>query len=320
MRHPVVFNGIEVAPGRREQIGLPAGSLVTGTPLSMPAVVVNGRTDGFRLFLTGAIHGDEINGVQIIRLLLRRIRARQLRGLVVAVPIVNVFGFSSGSRYLPDRRDLNRAFPGSPRGSQAARIANLVMESVVAITDAGIDFHTAADQRINIPHIRGDLDDPQTRALASSFGAPLMVHSGLRDGSLREAATQMGRTVLVFEGGQPRRFDTDAVRAGVDGTLRVMAELGMIDDPPLPEPRRPIEARANTWVRARRSGVFIPTVGLGAPLAAGDVIGEVSGVLDPRPTRVRAPADGWVIGLNQNPLVHRGDALFNVAVGGGCGE
>jgi predicted deacylase len=316
MRRSVVVAGTEVAAGRRVRIDVPAGSLVTGTPLSMPTIVVNGRDDGPRLFLTAAIHGDEINGVQIIRLLLRRVRARELRGLIVALPIVNVFGFSSGSRYLPDRRDLNRAFPGSARGSLAARIADLVMEHVVANTDLGIDFHTAADQRINVPHIRGDLDDPHTHHLAVTFGAPIVVHAQLRDGSLREAATAAGHTVLVFEGGQARRFDPDAVKVGVDGTLRVMSELGMISAP-LPSPAGPpTEARSTRWVRARRSGVFTPTVALGSPIAEGQVIGEISDVLEPRPARVRAPADGWVIGLNQSPLVHRGDALFNIGVAG----
>ncbi len=201
---------LEVAPGRSATGELPIARQVTGTRISLPLQVVHGRSDGSTVWLSAAVHGDEINGVEIIRRVMRQLDARTMAGTVIAVPIVNVHGFLNGDRYLPDRRDLNRSFPGSPTGSLAARIANLFMTEIVSRCDVGIDLHTGSDHRTNLPQIRADLDDPETRALAEAFGAPLMLHSRIRDGSLRGAATERGATVLLFEGGEALRFDDDA--------------------------------------------------------------------------------------------------------------
>lgn len=308
---PITVAGVTVPPGRRRTLEIPAGRLVTGTDLGLPAAVVNGSRPGPQIWLSAAIHGDELNGVEIIRQVLDRLKPADLAGAVLAVPIVNVFGFIGGSRYLPDRRDLNRAFPGSPRGPLASRLAYLMMQEIVGGCVAGIDFHTAADQRDNLPQVRGDLSDGGVLELASAFGAPVMIDASLRDGSLREAATTLGKKVLLYEGGQTRRFDKEAIEVGVEGTFRVLAALGMIEgvSPPVKKPRA---IRLTRWVRARRGGIFRLATALGELVAEGDVLGEIGDSLGGRPTRVRASATGWVIGLTRSPLVNPGDALVNI--------
>jgi uncharacterized protein len=188
----------------------------------MPVVVINGKHPGPTVWLSGAIHGDELNGVEVVRRVLPRIDQRTLRGAIIAVPVVNVFGFVEQSRYLPDGRDLNRSFPGSARGSMASQLAALFMKEVVMQCELGIDLHTAAAHRTNIPQVRANLDDAETLALAKAFGAPFIIDARLRDGSVRSAATKRGIKVLLYEAGQIHRFDEEAVEAGVDGVLRVL--------------------------------------------------------------------------------------------------
>ena len=280
--------------------------------MAIPIQVIHGRREGPAVWLTGAVHGDEINGVEIVRRVLASVKAPSLAGTIVAAPVVNVFGFVSESRYLPDRRDLNRSFPGSARGSLAGRIARIVMNELVLRCDVGIDFHTGAFHRFNLPQVRGDLTDPQTLELARAFAPPAIVHATLRDGSLRQAATEAGSKVLLFEGGQVNRFDDDVIRAGIDGALRVLGALDMIDDPPDP-PRTPVaEVRKMTWVRARRSGISRMAVKCGDRVAAGDVIAEIGDVIGGRPAFARAPGDAIVLGITRSPLVNRGDALANL--------
>ncbi len=229
---------------------------------------------------------------------------------MLAVPIVNVFGFIEGTRDLPDRRDLNRSFPGSVRGSLASRLARLIIDHVVRDSDIGIDFHTGSDHRVNLPQIRADLDDPETRRIAFAFGAPVAVHAKLRDGSLRQAATELGKTVLVYEAGQAHRFDANAIDTAIEGTKRVMAATGMIAG--RPRASSPIEGRSSGWIRARRAGILRLRTTLGARVESGDLVGEIGDALGGRPAKVTAPRSGWVIGLTRNPLVNRGDALIHI--------
>ncbi len=289
--------------------------LATGTDLSMPVTVVHGKHDGPRVWVSAAIHGDELNGVEIVRRVLRLVDARRLRGTLVAVPVVNVFGFVNESRYLPDRRDLNRSFPGSKRGSLASRLARLFLDTVVADSAYGIDLHTGSNHRDNYPQIRADLADDETRALAVAFGAPMILHSSLRDGSLREAATSRGIKVLLYEAGEAFRFSNHAIDLGADGVLRVLASLGMVDEPPPPPDAPPIEVSRSSWVRARRSGLAMVNAELGTHVDKGEALATISDAADGRSATLRAPFDGWVVGLNRHPLVHRGDAIVHVGAG-----
>jgi len=295
-------------------VNIPVARLYTSTDLYMPVEVINGRRDGPRLFVSAAIHGDELNGVEIIRRLLRHSALKRLRGALLAVPVVNVHGFLHRSRYLPDRRDLNRSFPGSDRGSLAGRIADLFMREIVAHCTHGIDLHTGSVHRQNLPQIRGNLDDPETLRLAEAFGAPVMINANLRDGSLREAAAAHGIPMLLYEGGEALRFDEVAIRAGIRGVLNVMRALDML--PPVRRHGRivqPVKVRSSTWVRAPDSGVLRSRVALGTRIIKGDTIGFITAPLTDIQERIRAPFDGVLIGRTHLPLVHEGEALFHLA-------
>ncbi|MBT8241170.1 MAG: succinylglutamate desuccinylase/aspartoacylase family protein [Acidimicrobiia bacterium] len=312
MNDPVMIGEATVKPGTKKLLELPIAKLVTGTPMSLPVVVLNGRRPGPSVWLTAAIHGDEINGTEIVRQVLETLSPKNLNGTLFAVPVVNVYGFVAGDRYLPDRRDLNRPFPGSARGSLARRIAHLLMTEVVGGCDYGIDLHTASDHRTNLPQIRANLDDPETKTLSAVFGAPLMMHSSHRDGSLRQAASEAGAKVLLYEGGEAWRFDPYATRVGVDGVRRVLAHVGMID---AEESRTNTTAvsRSSKWVRASQSGILGLRVDPGNMVQRGQVIGQIHNALGVRLSSPRAPIDGMVIGSTQSPVVNRGDAILHIA-------
>jgi predicted deacylase len=303
-----------IAPGERKVINLPVGRLYTQTDLSMPIEVINGRREGPTLFISATIHGDELNGLEIIRRLLLRKALKSLRGTLITVPVVNVHGLLHRSRYLPDRRDLNRNFPGSERGSLAGRIANLFMSEIVSKCTHGVDLHTGAVHRDNLPQIRANLDDPETLGLAEAFGAPVMINSDLRDGSLRESAANFGIPMLLYEAGEALRFDEMAIKAGLRGLVNVMRELGM-----LPKVKRtgrrpePVKAMGSSWVRATESGIVLSRLVLGARVSKGSVLGRIYAPLGGSETEVKAPFDGILIGRTHLPLVYEGEALFHIA-------
>ncbi len=313
MAECVEIAGETIRRGERRRIQIPLALRPTQAEVSMSAEVICGARDGPQLFVCAGIHGDEINGVEIIRRVLRR-SFRGLRGTLLAVPIVNVHGFVAHSRTLPDRRDLNRAFPGSPRGSLAARLAHQFMENVVKASTHGIDLHTAAIHRENLPQIRACLDDSETEELARAFGTPVLLNSDLRDGSLREAGQEHGVPVLVYEGGEALRYNEAAIRAGVRGVLRVMRQLRMLPD--AGDRGRIIEpfvARSSAWVRAPESGLLRVRAKLGARVKKGFVLGVISDPLGTEDTTVSASRAGIVVGRTRLPVVNEGDALFHVA-------
>jgi len=266
------------------------------------------------LWLSGAVHGDEMDGVEIIRQVLAQLDPARMAGTVYAAPIVNVFGFVSESRYLPDRKDLNRSFPGSMNGSLAARLAHLFLTEVVDRCDFGLDFHCAATDRVNLPQVRGDLDDAQTEELAQAFGAPVSLHSKPPAGSLRGEAVRRGKRVLVYEGGESRRFTSASVRAGVEGTNRVLAHLGMIDSPASDAPPTTVLCRHSRWVRASDSGICRLDLLPGDRVSRGQHVGVISDAFGERTGLVKARASGVVIGTRLSPLVTRGEALVHIAV------
>lgn len=316
MRAPddaITVAGVGVPPGTRATVEVPLAGLYTSTVMTMPVQVVNGRHPGPRLFVCAAIHGDELNGVEIIRRLLQLKGLRRMRGALVAIPIVNVYGVVTHSRYLPDRRDLNRFFPGSEHGSLTARLARLLTDEVVARCTHGIDLHTGALHRDNLPHVRARLDDPETARLAASFGVPVLLNSDLRDGSLRQAAAERGVPVLVYEGGEALRFNEVAIRAGIRGVVEVMRALRMLPPRPRPTRTRPVQAHSSSWVRAEESGILRAGARLGARVHKGERLGIIADPFGAREASVTAPADGIVIARLNLPLVNEGDALFHLA-------
>ncbi len=311
---PITIGGIEVLPGQRRSIDLEVARLYTHTPTTMPVQVVCGERDGPVLFVSAAIHGDELNGVEIIRRLLKAPALSKLRGTLIAVPIVNMHGFIHTSRYLPDRRDLNRSFPGSETGSLAARIAHLLMREIVNQSTHGIDLHTGAVHRTNLPQIRARLDDPQTLAMAGAFAAPVILNAAIRDGSLRAAAMVGSIPILLYEAGEALRLDEMSIRGGVEGIIRVMRLLGMLPKSRRKAPPEPIVARSSNWVRAPQSGIFRAFALLGARVTRDQtVLGVVSDPFGEKEQEIRATFGGIVIGRLNLPLVNEGDALFHIA-------
>lgn len=310
---PIEIAGVFVNPGERRRIEMPVAKLPTGTGLLLPIMVINGSRPGPTVWLSAAVHGDEVNGVEIIGRVLEKIEPRELAGCLIAVPIVNVFGFNAQSRYLPDRRDLNRSFPGSEQGSVAGRLAYLFMQEVVRKCQYGVDLHTGSNHRTNLPQIRANLHDEETRLLAEAFGAPVIMHAGAIDGSLRKAATVAGIRTIVYEAGEPLRFDDAAIRLGRDGVLRMLHALRMRSTRPrLAGPHSALIAKT-TWVRALNSGILRLDVQLGAKASAGQQIGLVSDAFGDDAAPLLAPEDGLVIGHTNNPLVQQGEAVVHLA-------
>jgi predicted deacylase len=294
---------------------LPLPKLYTQTPMTMPVHVRRGRRAGPTLFVCAAVHGDELNGVEVIRRLMRRRALTRIRGTLITVPIVNMYGVIGRSRYLPDRRDLNRSFPGSDRGSLAARLADLFMTEIVSRCTHGIDLHTGSLHRGNLPQIRGNLDDVETLRLARLFGVPVLINAVIRDGSLREAAAACGIPMLLYEAGEALRFDEVSIRAGVQGIVNVMRGLDML--PPARGRRRltadPFVARSSSWVRAPASGIFRGTVKLGARVKQDEQLGSVTEPIADSENVLRSPFGGIVIGCSTLPVVLEGEALYHVA-------
>jgi predicted deacylase len=286
----------------------------------MPVEVITGISAGPVLAVTSTVHGDELNGIEVIRQLLPILSPQTLVGTLVAIPIVNVPAFMTLSRYLPDRRDLNRSFPGSKSGSQAARIAYTVIDQVIKHCTHLIDIHSASAHRSNAPQIRACLDNPSIAACARSFGAPFIIDSSERDGSLRWAAGQMGLTSIVYEAGDASRFDRDAIDIGLWGVLGVMEHLKMISpkDVHLRKARRSKQDttqiyKTTKWVRATKGGLFRAQVEQGQRVERDQFLGFIADAFGGGMSVLKSPCAGAVIGITRNPVVGHGDALVHIA-------
>jgi len=308
------ISGIRVSPGQRETIDIPVSVLSDHTPVSMSVHVVHGRRPGPTLFVSAAVHGDEIIGVEIVRRLLKMKPVARLRGTLLVVPVVNAFGFLNRSRYLPDRRDLNRSFPGRAEGSLAARLAYLFMKEIVEKSDFGIDLHSAAVNRANLPQIRVSPSQPETMDRAAAFGAPLILTSTIRDGSLRHAAADCGLDVMVYEAGEGLRFDEFSVRTGVTGILRVMRDMDMISGKGVPKLRvRSIRATSSYWLRAPVGGLLRAYRSNGEQVGEDDILGAISDPFGENEVDVLSGDAGLIIGRTNLPVVNEGDGIFHIA-------
>ncbi|MFN3172301.1 MAG: succinylglutamate desuccinylase/aspartoacylase family protein [Hyphomicrobiales bacterium] len=308
------LNGTVIAPGARQTVDLPVSVLSDHTPVSMSVHVIHGRLDGPTVFVSAGVHGDEVIGVEIVRRLLRSKNINSLRGTLIAVPIVNAFGFINHSRYLPDRRDLNRSFPGSATGPLASRLAHLFLEEIVERCDLGIDLHSAAIHRKNLPQIRISPGNERLSELAQVFGAPVIMESDLRDGSLRAAARDKGKDVLLFEAGEGLRFDEMFIRAGVAGILRVLRHLKMVPAKGIAKPKAtPQYCTSSKWLRAPAGGLLRTFKANGDVVNIDDVMGVVSDPFGDKELEILAPFRGIVVGRAVLPIVNEGDAVFHLA-------
>jgi predicted deacylase len=301
-----------ISAGSQQTVDLPISVLANRTPISLPVHVIHGSREGPVFFISGVVHGDEILGVEIIRRVVGHHALKDLAGTLLAVPIVNTFGFLNHSRYMPDRRDLNRSFPGSDRGSLASLLADLFMKEVVLRAQYGIDLHTAALHRSNLPQIRIGPEQQELLSLAKKFAAPVVLISKLRDGTLRSCAKDKGVNVLLYEAGEALRFDETSIATGVNGILNVMASLKMISHRP-PAAKPSTISKSSTWLRAPEGGILRSEIKLGAYVKKGEKIGEISSPLGEASAAIISEDDGIVVGRTNLPVVNRGDALFHLA-------
>ncbi|MCG3730592.1 succinylglutamate desuccinylase/aspartoacylase family protein [Vibrio cincinnatiensis] len=306
------FLGEAIPPATKRVIELEAAKLYTHSPLSIPIEIINGAFSGPVLMVNAAIHGDELNGVEIVRQLINTIDPNKLRGTLITVPIVNVFGFIHKSRYLPDRRDLNRCFPGSEKGSLASRMAHTFFSQVALNCDYIIDLHTGAIHRTNLPQIRADLSNPETLRVAQAFATPVILDSPLRNGSLRSEAEKAGITVLTYEAGEALRFEPIAINAGIVGVKRVMQAVGMLRPSRKKTPSSVI-AKSTSWQRAEADGILRTLVSLGDKVEKGQILAYINSPLGNIEVEITANKGGIVIGQQTLPLVNEGDAIFHLA-------
>lgn len=304
------INGQFIPPGTHLETNVEIERLPSNTLIDMAVNVYRGKEGGPTLLITSALHGDEVNGTEAIRRMARNGMLMPDRGAVVTVPIVNVYGFLHQSRNLPDGKDLNRCFPGTKKGSLASRLAYILMKKVVPHCDCIVDLHTGGASRTNYPQVRCDFGRAESLAMAEAFAAPLLIHSKEIPGSFRKAASAAGKPIFVFEGGESLRFDSPSIQYTVDGICRLMGSLGMRAQ----EVDKAESAVVNEkkWLRAGTAGIFFPFVSGGDRIFKGQVLAHVGDPFGHAVSEVLAPFDGVVIGLNNNPVVHAGDALLHV--------
>ena len=302
-----------IAPGTRAVVDIPFGKLYTHTELNIGAHVVHGKRPGPVLLITAALHGDEINGVEICRRLLRLPKINSLKGTLVVVPIVNTYGFVQQSRYLPDRRDLNRSFPGSEKGSLGSRMAWQFTDRILKKCTHVIDLHTGAIHRSNLPQVRATSKDKVSLKMAESFNAPIIIKAANRDGTMRGTANNLGIPIILYEAGEALRFDEQAIKIGVRGIINVMHSLGMLRSVKRPEKTQSLFSKKSSWIRAEHDGIARYYYGLGQKVNQGDVLAHIYSPYSDFEVSVQAAFSGIIIGRNNLPLINEGEALFHIA-------
>jgi predicted deacylase len=310
---PLMLLGEEIPPGTSRRLSWSATELFEGVPVSTPVLAINGALPGPKLCLTAAVHGDELNGVEMVRRVLHDVSPEKLSGAIIGVPIVNVQGFRRGSRYLPDRRDLNRYFPGNPTGSAAARIAHSFFTNVIAHCDALIDLHTGSFERANLPQIRADLRNPDVVTLTQGLGGMVILHSTPAVGTLRYAATQAGIPAVTLEAGGPSVLELNEVKHGVKGIETLISTIGMQRKLRLWSDPEPVYYRSS-WVRADSGGILLADVSLGSTVQEGDLLGTINDPMSNARSEVRSPYSGRIIGMARNQVVMPGFAAFHVGI------
>ncbi|GAA4313326.1 succinylglutamate desuccinylase/aspartoacylase family protein [Nibribacter koreensis] len=307
----MIINEIAIQPGENILIRLAISRLPSGTEIDIPVHVFRSLEPGPVLLLMAGMHGDEVNGIEIIRRMIRRNMLQPERGTIIAIPVLNIYGFLNFSREVPDGKDVNRSFPGNPNGSLASRVAARFTKEILPLVDYGIDFHTGGASRSNYPQLRCVLEEETNAQLAHAFGAPFILNSNLRLGSLRKEASQMGKSIIVYETGESLRFDDNGINIAIEGTHRVMHHLGMISSStPLSQPS--IVCQKDTWVRAPKAGLFRSFVKNGQIINRGQQIGTSADPYGFDSYPIISPVSGYVIGLNHMPVVNQGDAILHI--------
>lgn len=313
MQETIRINGQNIEPGENKTVILNSYELHTKTRIEIPVHVIHSVNKGPALLLSAGMHGEETNGIEIVRRLILNPEVQKLKcGTVVAIPVINIISFLYGSRDLPDGRDLNRCFPGSKSGSLGSRIAYDLAKHILPVIDFGIDFHTGGSKINNYPQLRCVFDFPDNVALAERFSAPLIIDSDYRDGTFRKEASKKEKPVLVYEGGESMRFDYRAINEGLNGCLRLMHSYNMIESPI--SKNDSVKIRRDTWVRANSSGLFHLVVENGAHVMKDDLLGMIVDPFGETEDRIISPVNGYIIGINNQPAVNQGDALIHLGV------
>ncbi|NIP30209.1 MAG: succinylglutamate desuccinylase [Candidatus Dadabacteria bacterium] len=310
MPHIISINGTDVALGETTRIDLQIAKLPTHTVIDLPVYIYRAPTDGPVLLITAGLHGDELNGVEIIRTLTASKEIIPTMGTVLVIPVVNVYGFINNSRTMPDGRDLNRSFPGSKNGSLAARIAHTLMNTVIPHIDYGVDLHTGGANQ-NYPQIRCTFDIEKNLELAKAFSPPFIVNSSLRDGSFRRETQKLGKTILVFEGGESLRFDEITIKEGIEGVKRLMSYLGMNNSAFISN-RETVIIKKSSWIRANHSGLYRPFIDYGEEVKRNQIIATITDPYGETEYKLKSRFDGHVLAIRSSPIVNRGDAIVHI--------
>lgn len=313
----IVIAEQHIRPGEFKEININIARLPSRTQIDTPVYVYRGLEDGPTLALTAGMHGDEINGMEIVRRIIDSGLHHVKRGTVLCMPVINVYGFLNYSREVPDGKDINRSFPGSKGGSLASRVAYHMTHDILPFIDYGIDFHTGGAMRTNYPQVRCVMAEAKNVELAAAFCAPFTIDSPFRPHSLRQTAAKKGKNIIVYEGGESIRFDQHAIEEGINGTLRLMNHLKMIDWAPEPKEENRIIWNSS-WARARTAGLFQPTIKCGDTIEKGQLVGTLTDPFGEFKEKVKSPSTGYVVGLNNNPVVNAGDALLHIGMDNFC--
>jgi predicted deacylase len=307
------INGVYIPEGSTKKIDVNIAKLPSHSAIDISITVSRSMHPGPVVLLSGGLHGDEINGSEIVRRMIDSDRHMPDIGTVICIPIINVYGFIHFSRYVPDGKDVNRSFPGNKNGSLASRVAYYLTKDILPLIDVGIDFHTGGADRTNYPQVRCMMKDEENTTLAGVFHAPFTLDSKFRPKSFRQTANKLGKRILVYEGGESSRFDEFAIEEGISGALRIMHHLGMTQKCPKASYDN-VVIHSSSWVRSKKSGIFLSSVKSGQLVKKNQVLGTINDPFGGFSNKINATASGYVIGLNNNPIVHQGDALVHIGI------
>ncbi|MDQ3290927.1 MAG: succinylglutamate desuccinylase/aspartoacylase family protein [Bacteroidota bacterium] len=312
MPKEITINGTTILPGQNVQTRLLVSRLPSGTVIDIRVYVYRALEDGPVLLLMAGMHGDEVNGIETIRRMIRRKMLYPKRGTVIAIPILNIYGFLNFSREVPDGKDVNRSFPGSKSGSLASRVANRFTQEILPYIDYGIDFHTGGASKSNYPQIRCLMEYPENERLSRAFGAPFIINSGMRPKSLRKEAFEQGKYIIVYESGESLRLDERGIKQAIQGTTQVLQELEMQEADPKASPEKSVLCVKSKWIRAKVSGIFRCRIKVGQYIENGEVYGSLADPYGNTALKLTSPYTGYIIGLNNMTVVNQGDALLHV--------
>lgn len=313
MSKEIYINGTVIAPGEKKEVVFSKYELPSQSIIETPAYVFRSLQEGPSVLLSAGMHGEETNGIETLRQLIKLESVRNpLRGSIIVIPVLNIISFIFSQRDLPDGRDLNRCFPGTRTGSLGSRIANDIMQNILPVIDLGVDFHTGGAKINNYPQIRCVFDEPKNIELAKLFAPPFIINSPYREGSFRLEAARLGKSILVFEAGESLRFNNTAINEGLSGCLRLLKNMNMIKaDSPQPHT---IVIGKDKWLRASEAGMFRTQKKFGSFFEKDEIIGTISDPYNKNEINVAAPENGFIIGINNKPVVHIGEALLHIGL------